>query len=368
MKKLNLIIVLFAVGIMFFTACSNPSEIDNIKPAKDPRMFTWTVDTLIYKSDSQFLMRSIWGSSPTDIYICGHNSTIEGKLWHYNGSVLEEIKLKEKLSLLGYDLTNVFGFSQNDIWVIGGQGIIDPKWTESSVNCPFVAHYDGVTWKEHRLNFYDYEPNRNFAPMYGICGDRSDNIWVCGANGWIAHFDGSKWTQDTVKVDNSGLEFNLVSVAVYNNQVFLSGQQFNPSAAPNRFYSISGTMKNWHIINAFNDGETAKFGYTALYANFGKLYSLVPDIYEYQNGNWTDRIKLPSDYLAFRMFGMSEDNILIGSFNGLFHWNGNDIKQMNLPNYHNGDWVWGIWSDGQEAFAVGNSYYDQTKSFLWHGK
>ncbi len=362
MKKKR-IIFCAAVIAALFNFCSNPVESIE-KPIKDPRTMTWTVDTLSYPGE-QILITSVWGSSPSDVYICGHNSmAIEGKLWHYDGSILEEIKLSEKLPLIGHDLTKVFGFSKNDVWVIGGQGVPDPRHIVGTVETPLIVHFDGVNWKEYMLNFYkDHTPG-----LLGINGDRPDNLWVCGFDGLVAHFDGTKWTQDTVKIDNSGLEFNLVSVALYNNQVYLLGQQFNPLVSPNRFYSINGTIKNWKVIDSFWANETAKFGYSNLYTNFGKLYSLVPDVYEYSNGSWTPVIKLPSNYVSFFMSGTSEDNILIGSFNGLFHWNGKDIKQMDLPNYHYGDWVWEIWYDGQEAFAVGNSYFDATKSFFWHGK
>ena len=365
MKKI--ITILFWVLILISASCSNPTEIDNkTKPVRDPRTFTWTVDTLS-NPDEQITMTSIWGSSPNDVYFCGDNSLpLEGKFWHYDGTKLEAINLSIKLQLLAHSLTKVFGFSRDNVWVIGSQGVPDPRHIVGTVEAPLIVHFDGVNWNEYRLDFYDYNPNHYSAPMYSVYGDKPDNVWVSGANGWIAHFDGNSWQQDTLTIDDP-TDLNLVSIRVYNNEVYILAQENKPNAIYHN-YVVKGTIKNWKVIDSFWANETAKFGYSNLYTNFGKLYSLVPDVYEYSNNGWTDVIKLPSNYSSFFMSGTSEDNILISSYNGLFHWNGTDIKQMDLPNYHLGDWVWEIWYDGQEAFAVGFSYFDASKSFFWHGK
>ena len=367
MKKI--ITILFLVLILISASCSNPTEIDNkIKPVRDPRTFAWTVDTIKYDDPnaSQIRMSSIWGSSPNDVYFCGHNSLpLEGKLWHYNGSKLEEIKLNEKLSLNWYDLTKVFGFSKNDVWVIGDQVVDDPQHIVGSVRTPLIARFDGVNWKQYRLNFY----KDHTTALLGINGDSPNNLWVCGYDGLVAHFNGVDWIQDTVVLDNSaGKEFNISDVTVYKDQVYLQGQLIKADGIYNQYYSIKGTIKNWKVIDSFWANETPKFGYTNLYSGFGKLYSILPNVYEYDNSSWSTIITLPSDYRAINMSGTDENNILICSYNGLFHWNGADIKQMELPNYHYGDLIWGVWLDGQEAFAVGFSYFDATKSFFWHGK
>ncbi len=355
--------------LIIISSCSSPTEIDNkIKPVRDPRTFTWTVDTIKYDDPNAFQIRmsSVWGSSPNDVYFCGHNSASKGNLWHYDGSKLEAINLSDKLQLLAHSLTKVYGFSNNNVWIIGSQGVPDPRHIVGTVEAPLIVHFDGANWKEYRLDFYDYNPNHGSAPMYSVYGDKPDNVWMSGANGWIAHFDGSRWQQDTLTIDDP-TDLNLVSIRVYNNEVYILAQENKPYAIYHN-YVVKGTIKNWKVIDSFWANETPKFGYTNLYSGFGRLYSILPNVYEYDNSNWSTIITLPSDYRAINISGTDENNILICSYNGLFHWNGTDIKQMELPNYHYGDLIWGVWYDGQEAFAVGYSYYDATKSFFWHGK
>ncbi len=52
---------------------------------KDPRTYTWTVDTIAYPGSFQTTMRAIWGSAPNDVYVVGHNERGGlGKMFHYD--------------------------------------------------------------------------------------------------------------------------------------------------------------------------------------------------------------------------------------------------------------------------------------------
>jgi len=366
MKKIIIPIITIA-ALILFNSCSSPIEPEKILPPKDPREFTWSVDTLTYPEAFQILMKSVWGSAPNDVYITGHNSTPGGDLWHYDGIEWREIDLKQKLGIYPYGPQKVFGFSQNNVWVVGHKGIWDSD-LQSMVNTPLIAHYDGVKWKEYRLNHFNKKLS---TPLWGIHGDRPNNIWVCGTDGLVAHFDGSKWTQDTIRIENLELKYlNIVSVAVYNNETYFLGQYVNPESGQwARLFSIKGTIKNWKIVDSFQANEKEKFGYTNLYTNFGKLFSLVPNVYELQNNSWFQKITFNGIYSAKNMSGTSEDNTLITGYNGLFHWDGKELSEIKIPGlrpYY--DVVWDIWFNGQEAFAVGYSFADQSKSFIWHGK
>jgi hypothetical protein len=370
MKKIIIPIITIAAFILT-NSCNSPIEPEKILPPKNPRKFTWTVDTLTYPEAFQILMTSVWGSAPNDVYITGHNSTPGGDLWHFDGIEWREIDLKQKLGIYAYGPQKVFGFSQNNVWVVGDQGIWDVN-LQSMVNTPLIAHYDGVKWKEYRLNHFDKERS---TPLWGIYGDRPNNIWVCGTDGLVAHFNGNKWTQDTIRIENLELKYlNILDIAVYNNEVYCIAQYMPPFVFSKR-YSIKGTIKNWQIIDSYRGDEKEKFGITNLYTNFRKLFSLGLNVYELQNNIWVEKFAISrinsnnGIYYAVNMSATSEDNILITGYNGLFHWDGKELIEIKIPGlrpYY--DVIWGIWFNGQEAFAVGYSYADQSKSFIWHGK
>lgn len=361
-KMMNgLIIFLF----ILINSCNSPTEPPFTKPPKDPRKFTWTVDTLTYPEASQILMRSVWGSSPNDVYVTGHNSTPRGDLWHFNGNTWEEIDLKHKLAIYPPNLEKVFGFSSKDVWVVGSQGIWDSN-LQSMVNTPLLARFDGAVWREFRLNHYDKELS---SPLWGIHGDSSNNIWVCGTYGMVARFDGNTWTQDTIRIANLELKhLNILSVSVYKGEVYCIGQYMPPDVFT-RYFTIKGTIKNWKIIDSFLGNEKERFGIRYSYTNYGKLYSLLPNVYEWVNEQWVERIKFSGIYTAVNMSGTGEESILITGYNGLFHWDGMELKEIPLPGFQAYyDVVWDVWCDGQEAFAVGYSYDNQSMSFIWHGK
>lgn len=52
---------------------------------KDPRTYTWIIDTLAYPGSFQTSMQDIWGSSPNDVYVVGHNDRGFGKMFHFDG-------------------------------------------------------------------------------------------------------------------------------------------------------------------------------------------------------------------------------------------------------------------------------------------
>jgi hypothetical protein len=310
-------------------------------------------------------MRSVWGSSPNDVYVTGHNSTPGGDLWHFNGNTWEEIDLKQKLAIYPANLQKVFGFSSKEVWVVGNQGIWDSN-IQSMVNTPLLARFDGAVWREFRLNLFDKERS---SSLLGIHGDRPNNVWVCGPYGMIARFDGNTWTQDTIRIANIDLRyFEIMSVSVYQGEVYCIGQYMLPDVFT-RYFTIKGTIKNWQIIDSFLGNEKERFGYANLYTNYGKIYSILPNVYEWVNEQWVERIKFSGIYTAINMSGTGEENILITGYNGLFHWDGIELKEIPLPGFQAYyDVVWDVWYDGQEAFAVGYSYDNQSMSFIWHGK
>src|SRR4030042_6127344 len=115
-------IFMIAALVVVILSCSQTSE-PQPQPFKDPREMTWTVDTLRYPESVQTLMFSIWASSPSDVWICGHNSSSRGSLWHFDGISWNEINLYEDIEQGALSLDCVWGIDENNIWIVGWDNI-----------------------------------------------------------------------------------------------------------------------------------------------------------------------------------------------------------------------------------------------------
>ena len=158
--------------------CRKSSPVEPAEPPpKDPRTYTWTVDTLSHPGSYQTEMLDIWGSSSTDVYTVGHNDQNSGLIWHFNGSGWSDIKLSTSQggSIPGrIDLRAIQGFSSNDIWAVGmriHQVSFSPP--EKFLDSSLILHFDGVNWNEVRLPF-------SADMLWCIWGQSSSDLWMGG--------------------------------------------------------------------------------------------------------------------------------------------------------------------------------------------
>lgn len=142
--------------------------------------------------DEDMYFTYMWGSSSTDIWAAGHL----GELIHYNGTSWTKHDIAEKIFIY-----SIWGSSSTDIWACGDEGKL--------------FHYDGISWKEHHtgIELMDFEWESDSArTWFGgnlncIWGSSSTDIWACGYEGALLHYDGISWTKH-----HSGIDTELVSI------------------------------------------------------------------------------------------------------------------------------------------------------------
>ncbi|HPQ42436.1 MAG TPA: hypothetical protein PLV45_18835, partial [bacterium] len=110
-------------------------------------------------------------------------------------------------------LTDIFGFSRDDIWASGSSGLLlhwdgiswqtvtlettgylgaiwgyrpDDIWMDTSMK-GILYHYDGSGWEQ-----FDTGLDRHFIKFWGAA---SDDIWAIGDEGSMLHWDGKAWTE-----------------------------------------------------------------------------------------------------------------------------------------------------------------------------
>lgn len=117
---------------------------------------------------------NVWGTSANNVYSVGGSLT-RGRIQHFDGERWEELALGVEVPLLNW----AFGFSADDVFVVGNDGT--------------VLRWNGEVWESQST------PVR--APLWGVWGAAPDDVWAVGGTGAgsgepvILHFDGAGWTQ-----------------------------------------------------------------------------------------------------------------------------------------------------------------------------
>ena len=354
MKK---ILFLSAVLIIALQKCSSPTgPPPPVKPVKNPREYTWTIDTLFYPTGLQTSMYSIWGSSPDNMYTVGHSGDIRGQAWHYDGKQWKDFYLPFGVR---YSFRNVYGFSANDIWVVGGY-----FGTRSTVDSTFIMHFDGGSWK--RINA------SGGKIIETVWGSSPNDIWFGGINGTLFHWDGT-----SVKRDSLPIYIPKDADPFYNfNKIYgkPSGDTFFLTSAPSgKSYLFLRKQENWSVIDS-----SAWFRNRVWVSEKGDLYeSGSGGFYKWTGYVWGN-ILGRFDGFTGGIGAASESNMFIvgsgstpesgGKYTGLvYHYNGKDFylyENLKLDGVIFTD----AWTDGTEVFIVGVTGEFLQKTIILHGK
>lgn len=322
-------------------------------PPTNPREYTWTVDTLAYPGSFQTVMRHIWGSSSSDIYICGWNDRAFGRMYHFNGQAWTNVKLLVTeggpLTRIGF-FGGIVGFSANDIYAAGDVG---PRFD------PFLIHSNGSQWREINVP--------NGKGLRSIWGRSPENIWVGGWDGFLAHYNGSQFTRDSVP-------YTFVRDSTQNTQIT----------------QITGNASTTYLVVG-NAPYTVFFPFYYLYERVGSQWTVRDSSYEFarvflspggtlywhgpggvlqRTGNsWTPVLS----QLATVGMGAAADNSIFAvgygpqSTGRVYHFNGSDwfeYEHLRMDNVAFNS----VWTDGREVFVVGISYGSPTTTIVLHGK
>lgn len=159
-----------------------------------------------------------------------------GEVWRDTGSGWEN------LGSAGNDVYGVWGFSADDFWICGSEGLIrryrHGEWTTVSSGttealytiwgAPGVGPYFvGVagTFLVYRDGAIHPITTGTARTMNSIHGTSATDIWICGANGRVWHYDG---TPPLTEYNPNGLSVYLWGVsALPGGQVTVGGENGN---------------------------------------------------------------------------------------------------------------------------------------------
>jgi hypothetical protein len=329
--------------------CSNLVAPEEEQPGR--RDYVWTIDTLEYPGSFQTSMEDIWGSSPNNVYVVGHNDRAYGKMYRYDGNKWNAIDIGEYLGFRNVDLASIFGFSFNDIWVVGAElyGMVVPPYTVTRES--LIIKIDGSNWIKMNIEKRDI--------LLTINGSSPNNIFAGGIYGSFYQYNGITWKR--INFDTTLSVKSIVTFSPEKTYV-MSYVQKQPERVYFDFYDGNIFVR----LDSSTTRYDPKFGDARIGTPDNKtLYSVGNGIYKFENNKW--KLELNTPDVIRRIRGNHSKNIFAVGVNLIYHFNGTDWYQF--PSFIKDQDIWwsGVWTDGKEVFICGFPPGSR-KTYILHGK
>lgn len=342
--------LLEAMVLAGLLACSsNPAGPDG--GGKDPRLYTWSADTLAFPGSLQTIMFNIWGSSPNDVYTVGHNERGFGMMYHYDGTNWQPVSLPI-LDAGSPSFTDIQGFAENDIWAVGRAARSNFNPPPDVLHTGFVLHYDGSGWKKQAVPL----PDSNGTNLFAVGGSSSSNLFAGGRNGLMFHYNGTRWQPAPLPSEllDPNPHWEYGAIAIEGNPQ--TGEVFMLYKAPSLDrYLLKHEDGEWQILKNMHQSTI----YADLWMSpWGKLYAAVTGDVQVWNGTDWEFVLLDeaearaSGFQATGLHGFAEDNFFVVGADQVFHYNGIDrfaYKDLQFPSAM---LDMKVWSGDEEVFVL----------------
>lgn len=267
----------------------------------------WTVDTLNTQMNS---IRSIWGSSPNDVWAVGPGGlNANERLWHFDGNVWQPYQ-----QVLPTAPECIYGTDQNNIWIGGSDGKI--------------FRFDGTEWNQvHSIIRSDTSGNW----IEDIWCESTNSVYAAGTayitqepkqRCFLLQFDGVKWKE--VYFSKSKLQF--LRIQKKENTLFLSGIILTLTAEPDTmsFYKYE---KN-NLVELYRN-TTDKIIHLSLCQIGNEPYFLVgQDLNKYINKEFIKVISFNHQSFGYNVSGRNEKDIFVRMVDGVAHYNGTNLEYL----------------------------------------
>ena len=358
------IVTAAAVWLLASGLFSCKDEVIPPVPPKDPRTYTWVSDTIQYPDGNQTLMESVWGSSPTNVYIVGHNSaTSAGTMFRWNGSswTVPPFHQINGGPISGAAIVHdLLGFSANSIFFVG-------NLTNFGSDTGFVMEYNGSTWIQHTLP--QNRPDNRFYTIEGL--SRSD-IWVGGGwNPFVFHFNGSTWTRDSLPIANQGHSIVIIAIGLRTSlDVWLTAYRYESTTGFITYYLLNRVSGQWTVMDSvygtFPATEPSWGGHDYWRSPEGELYSAGKGIFKLVNGGWSKIMDTP--FVVNDIHGSSARNFVVVGVDPTNHGRvsySDGVSLYPIDVLDSSQFLYqGVWLNSTGCFVVG---WDGSRSIAWRG-
>jgi hypothetical protein len=190
----------------------------------------------------------VWGASAEDVWVVGGapraREGTRGEILRFEGGRARSMR---DATTPGVPYFKVWGPRADRVWVVGGEGTAllwdgarwsatatgtraslttvhgrgERAWAVGGGATGVVIEHDGVGWRSIGAPL--------MPPLSGVHAARDGRVWVAGEGGYLAWWDGARWTE----VD-TGLFASFHAVAAGAEDVFGVGGLLTLSSAPRR--------------------------------------------------------------------------------------------------------------------------------------
>lgn len=360
MKYLSVVWIVVALSMFHLSCTKNDGPCTTCPPPpKDPRTYSWTVDTIAYPGSFQTLMRSIYATSPENVYIVGHNDNPgTPTMFRYDGAQWRTTNFhaSEGGTISGaVSLSKIHGFGPSDIWVAGERIYqIGNTFPDSS----FLMHFDGSYWTEAVI------AGGRGRLLQSLWGATPTDIWAGGVN-TLLHYDGVQWSHFPIQIPGQGIQFFSMG-GLSSSEVYMMGWRPDVASPTDTvaylLYHFDGSL--WSVVDSMIQvfgSPPLRFG-TILGNVPNALYSVRFGVFRKTGNEWQQLVSTNEPLLG--VSGISQLNLFaVGLQTQVWHHNGSDwYRYPQLPSSSID--FYSVWADEAHVFAVGN---DGLRTFVARG-
>lgn len=313
--KQKILLLIAAVTFILINSCAE--SITGPEPESGRRDYVWTEDTISIPFGYLWKM---WGSSQNDVWCIGPGGSLDQTIWHFNGVDWDTDGKSRPISPYA-----IFGFNKNDIW-IGGQNSL-------------IWWYNGNKWEE-KFRPLPLE-HWSYSTIYSIFGTSANNLFAVGyidstnvpqkEIGTIFSYDGSKWKR--LDIETQRLHFAKIRKASNDPNYYLVGYIINEDwSNAVKLFSFDGTRLKEIYYGVVNDYKGA-----VLELINNKIYFGIDNgVYTYDGNKFNLKFNVDNQKFTQGLAGRNEKDIFLFMWDGIAHYNGQDIQyiiQDNNLNY-----------------------------------
>jgi len=285
--------------------------------------FSWRIDTLGDGANSS--LRDVAIVNDSCVWVVGElhlrDSTGNFETTPYNAArwnghrwIYERVYYVYQGQNFYSALYSIFAFGPNDIWIGSNQ----------------PEHWNGTQWEE-----FDVGADVFNGYINKIWGTSRSNMYIVGANGAVAHFDGSTWTRQ-----ESGTDVDLLDVwgSPDGSVVWTCGYYHSRPGT----YLLRNAGTGWKVAYDGTSGEftvrndSLSGAYSSVFApTKRRLYVAGAGVYQTTSDTRGEAKRLPFDQSLFPGFpnrlrgNASNDIVDVGDYNCLAHFNGVSWRYMS---------------------------------------